>query len=428
MVSGTQMPVSAILRASTELAKDLGVKKVAIIHSDEPYPAGEAEGGRELVKEAGMELVLLEKFPKGQKDFSTILQKVRASGAEALFPAAYEGDQISILRQMKQLNIHFPFVFMEYASTPQFAAAVGKDGAYIFSHTNYHPAINWAVTAGLNRQQFADAYKAKFPNAEFAPDYQTVLAYGAGVLTEEIIKKAGSTDAAALKKASLDLSDKVTVLAGPYAIDETGKQLKMPFPVLQAQTDGRLETVWPKDVATVKPVFPIPAWNKALILNGTGSAMEPVRPWSFMPDLTSATLSTLAAGLEAGTYSSRSLTEYYLDRIRRFDGALNAFASVDEVAALDLADAADRRRAAAYELGPLDGLPIAVKDLCDIKGRVTTAGSRVWSERRADATAPVVQRLIEAGMVVLGKTQMVEFAFGGWEPTRISARRSTRGI
>lgn len=262
MVSGTQMPVSAILRASTELAKDLGVKKVAIIHSDEPYPAGEAEGGRELVKEAGMELVLLEKFPKGQKDFSTILQKVRASGAEALFPAAYEGDQISILRQMKQLNIHFPFVFMEYASTPQFAAAVGKDGAYIFSHTNYHPAINWAVTAGLNRQQFADAYKAKFPNAEFAPDYQTVLAYGAGVLTEEIIKKAGSTDAAALKKASLDLSDKVTVLAGPYAIDETGKQLKMPFPVLQAQTDGRLETVWPKDVATVKPVFPIPAWNK----------------------------------------------------------------------------------------------------------------------------------------------------------------------
>ncbi|MBN9469232.1 MAG: amidase [Bosea sp.] len=133
-----------------------------------------------------------------------------------------------------------------------------------------------------------------------------------------------------------------------------------------------------------------------------------------MPDLTSATLSTLAAGLEAGTYSSRSLTEYYLDRIRRLDGALNAFASVDEVAALDLADAADRRRAAAYGLGPLDGLPIAVKDLCDIKGRVTTAGSRVWSERRADATAPVVQRLIEAGMVVLGKTQMVEFAFGGW--------------
>ena len=124
--------------------------------------------------------------------------------------------------------------------------------------------LHWWTSGGESAavKQFADAYKAKFPNAEFAPDYQTVLAYGAGVLTEEIIKKAGSTDAAALKKASLDLSDKVTVLAGPYAIDETGKQLKMPFPVLQAQTDGRLETVWPKDVATVKPVFPIPAWNK----------------------------------------------------------------------------------------------------------------------------------------------------------------------
>ncbi len=262
MVSGTQMPVSVILKASIELARELGIKKVAILHSDEPYPTGEAEGGRDLLKAAGMDIVLYEKYTKGQKDFSTLLQKVRASGAEALFPAAYEGDQISILRQMKQLNISFPFVFMEYAAMPQFTSAVGKDIAYVYSRTNYHPAINWPVTAGFNRQQFADAYKAKFPKVEFEPDYQTILAYGAGVLAEEIIKRAGSTDAAAMKKASLELSDKVTVLAGPYAIDETGLQLKMPFPILQAQADGRLETVWPKEVATAKPVYPAPAWNK----------------------------------------------------------------------------------------------------------------------------------------------------------------------
>lgn len=262
VVSGTQMPVSVILKASIELAKDIGIKKIAIIHSDEPYPTGEAEGGRELAKAAGLDVVLYERFPKGQKDFSTILQKVRASGAEGFFPAAYEGDQISILRQMKQLNINFPYVFMEYAAMPQFQSAVGKDIAYVYTRTNYHPALNWPVTAGLNRQQFADAYKAKFPKVEFEPDYQTILAYGAGVLAEEIIKKAGSTDAAAMKKASLDLSDKITVLAGPYAIDETGLQLKMPFPVLQAQGDGRMETVWPKEVATAKPIYPAPVWNK----------------------------------------------------------------------------------------------------------------------------------------------------------------------
>ncbi|MEN5081985.1 amidase [Bosea sp. TWI1241] len=133
-----------------------------------------------------------------------------------------------------------------------------------------------------------------------------------------------------------------------------------------------------------------------------------------MLDLTSASLTALAAGLAAGTFTSRQLADHYLDRIRRLDGALNAFVLVDEAGARHLAEAADRRRAAGYPLGPLDGLPIAVKDLCDIRGQVTTAGSHAWRERVAQETAPVVSRLVAAGMVLLGKTQMVEFAFGGW--------------
>ncbi|MCJ9711471.1 ABC transporter substrate-binding protein, partial [Bordetella hinzii] len=84
MVSGTQMPVSAMLRASMEQAAKLGVKKVALLYSDEPFPAGLAEGGREQATKNGMQVVMFEKYPKGQKDFSTILQKARAAGAEAL--------------------------------------------------------------------------------------------------------------------------------------------------------------------------------------------------------------------------------------------------------------------------------------------------------------------------------------------------------
>jgi branched-chain amino acid transport system substrate-binding protein len=261
MVSGTQMPVSAMLRANMELAAKQGVKKVALLYSDEPFPAGLAEGGKEQAAKNGMEVVLFEKYPKGQKDFSTILQKARAAGAEALVPTSYEGDLISMTRQMKQLDINFPYVFMVYASTPQFQA-IGADSNYIYSHTNYHPAINWKVNAGLTREQFAAAYDQRFPKAEFPPDFQTALAYGAGALTEEIVKQAGSTDAAALKKASLDLSGKLTVMAGPYAIDETGKQLLMPFPVVQLLPGKGMVPVWPADVATQKPVYPAPDWNK----------------------------------------------------------------------------------------------------------------------------------------------------------------------
>ncbi|MCD0502152.1 amino acid ABC transporter substrate-binding protein [Bordetella petrii] len=261
MVSGTQMPVSAMMKASMELAGKVGVKKAAILYSDEPFPSGLAQSGKDRAAENGIEVVMYEKYPKGQKDFSTLLQKAKASGAEALFPTPYEGDLISMTRQMRQLDINFPFVFMVYASTPQFQA-IGADSDYIFSHTNYHPAINWDVNAGLTREAFAQAYDRLFPKAEFKPDFQTALAYGAAALTEEIIKKAGTTDAAALKQASLDLSDKVTVMAGPYAIDEAGRQLKMPFPVVQLLPGKGMVPVWPEDVATQKAVYPIPAWDK----------------------------------------------------------------------------------------------------------------------------------------------------------------------
>ncbi|MNQ93876.1 Leu/Ile/Val/Thr-binding protein precursor [compost metagenome] len=261
MVSGTQMPVSAMLRANMELAANQGVKKVALLYSDEPFPAGLAEGGREQAIKNGMQVVLFEKYPKGQKDFSTILQKARAAGAEALVPTSYEGDLISMTRQMKQLDINFPYVFMVYASTPQFQA-IGADANYIYSHTNYHPAINWNVNAGLSREQFAAAYDQRFPKAEFPPDFQTALAYGAGAITEEVVKKAATTDAAALKQASMDLSGKLTVMAGPYAIDDTGKQLLMPFPVVQLLPGKGMVPVWPADVAATKPVYPTPDWNK----------------------------------------------------------------------------------------------------------------------------------------------------------------------
>ncbi|MGU9992270.1 amidase [Bordetella avium] len=134
-----------------------------------------------------------------------------------------------------------------------------------------------------------------------------------------------------------------------------------------------------------------------------------------MSHIAFATLSELALGLSEGRYSSVELARYFLDRIERANPVLNAFASVDREGALRLAEAADARRRSGYGLlSPLDGLPIAVKDLCDIEGQITTGGSAAWRQRRSEVTATAVTRLLDAGMVILGKTQMVEFAFGGW--------------
>ncbi|MBL8330926.1 MAG: amidase [Rubrivivax sp.] len=130
--------------------------------------------------------------------------------------------------------------------------------------------------------------------------------------------------------------------------------------------------------------------------------------------LTDLTLSDQAQLLRSRQCSSRDIVQAHLDRIGKLDAQLHAFVEVYAEEALALADAADRARSAGWPLGPLHGLPVAVKDLCDIAGRVGTAGSRLWARRIAETTSATVERLLAAGMIPLGKTHMVEFALGGW--------------
>lgn len=122
----------------------------------------------------------------------------------------------------------------------------------------------------------------------------------------------------------------------------------------------------------------------------------------------------LAALMAAGDLSATGLAEACLARIRATDPKLHAFVSVYADEAMAAAEARDRERAAGAARGPLHGIPIAIKDLCEIEGRITTYGSLMWRDRRSQTTATVVQRLEAAGMVVLGKTHLVEFAYGAW--------------
>jgi aspartyl-tRNA(Asn)/glutamyl-tRNA(Gln) amidotransferase subunit A len=125
-------------------------------------------------------------------------------------------------------------------------------------------------------------------------------------------------------------------------------------------------------------------------------------------------LSELARGLAAGALSSREIVKGCLDRIAAFDTRLHAFIDVYRDNALNAADMADRQRAAGRVCGPLHGLPIAIKDLVHIRGHMTTAGSRDRPFGIADETSFAWERLQTAGMIALGKTHLVEFAFGGW--------------
>jgi aspartyl-tRNA(Asn)/glutamyl-tRNA(Gln) amidotransferase subunit A len=127
------------------------------------------------------------------------------------------------------------------------------------------------------------------------------------------------------------------------------------------------------------------------------------------------TLTTLADDLENGRTNSRKLVDECLARISDQSGeGGRVFVHVDVEAAIEAAKAMDRLRDVKAAPSPYAGIPVSIKDLFDIKGQVTRAGSRALEDSApAEADAPVVARLRRAGFIVIGRTNMTEFAFSG---------------
>ncbi len=159
-----------------------------------------------------------------------------------------------------------------------------------------------------------------------------------------------------------------------------------------------------------------------------------------MTDLTRLRAHEMAAALRRGEVTARELTTAHLELAERQDRALNAWLSIDRERALAEADAADARLTAARAEGddavaalhPLLGIPVALKDLVSVKGGQATAGSRILEGYRAPYDAHITERLRDVGAVILGKTNMDEFAMGSstehsafgpttnpWDPERV---------
>jgi aspartyl-tRNA(Asn)/glutamyl-tRNA(Gln) amidotransferase subunit A len=129
-----------------------------------------------------------------------------------------------------------------------------------------------------------------------------------------------------------------------------------------------------------------------------------------------ASLARLARALRAKELSSVELTRAQLARIERYDTGLNAFITIDPEKSLAQARAADERLARG-DAAPLTGIPVAHKDLFCAKGWRTTCGSRMLADYVAPYDAHVIERFDAAGAVILGKTNMDEFAMGSTNET-----------
>src|SRR5256714_8432002 len=155
------------------------------------------------------------------------------------------------------------------------------------------------------------------------------------------------------------------------------------------------------------------------------------------PDVQNLTIREAAARIQRSAPSPVELTDALLQRIERVNKTLNAYITVCAQQAREIAQAAETMIRAGYHLGPLHGIPIAIKDNIYTRGIRTTAGSRILGDFVPDEDATVITRLKRAGAVIIGKTNLHEFAWGGttnnphygtcrnpWNPERFPAGSS----
>lgn len=127
-----------------------------------------------------------------------------------------------------------------------------------------------------------------------------------------------------------------------------------------------------------------------------------------------ASAAELARAIGSKSLSPVDAVDALLGQIEQMEPKLQAFTEVFAADARLAAEGAERAIRSGHAVGPLHGVPVVLKDLIDLEGRITMGGSAAHRARRAERTATIARRLIAQGMIVLGKTHTVEFAYGGW--------------
>jgi branched-chain amino acid transport system substrate-binding protein len=247
-------PAESFQKGAMHLAKQAGVTRVAIIGQDSLFPRQSGKGAREWAQKLGIAVVLEENYPARQTDFTALLQKVKASGAEAIFSNSYFADAAAQLRQLREQNLNFKlFSGTVGPALPNFPEQLGSTAEYILGFSLWEPLPQLLKHPGM--KEFIEAYEKRYHEK---PNYHAGGAYGGLQATEAAIKKAGTFDGEKVREAMATIS--VETVFGHYKVDERGMNSHegITFQILK----GQRRIVWPEKFAETKPELPMPEWSK----------------------------------------------------------------------------------------------------------------------------------------------------------------------
>ena len=256
-IFGTLAPASNYFGSTVEMMKALKEppKSVALLYADDSFDVSTADGTRPLLKKAGFNLVMDERYSSNTSDFSTLLSQIKAKNVDAVLVAGHETEILNFVRNAKSLAIA-PKLYSFTVGVPSedFRKALGKDADYAFGMTAWLPEASLKDRWFGDAEQFAKAYKAKFG---YDPDYHAASGAADVEALVMAIEKANSLNPQKVRDALA--SSQFDSLYGPIAFAANG-QINLPQLVIQLQ-NGQVAEVYSAKGFVTPAKYAMPAWN-----------------------------------------------------------------------------------------------------------------------------------------------------------------------
>jgi branched-chain amino acid transport system substrate-binding protein len=245
-------PVQSYIYGIMSIAHDRGLKKLAVVGGDVAFAHSLANAVPTIARGFGQAIVYQEFYPGNTSDFSSVVEKLKNAGADAVLAMSFPNDSIGLLRQFKLSN-YAPKIFYEAigASDPRFVNNLGTDVDGVYSAVSWNIAAKDPANVAFMKS-YADAYHRP-------PDYHAAANFACISVVAAALKKAGAVDQEKLRDAYATLT--LPTILGTYKVQpSTGIQLGYISYIIQWQS-GKQVVVYPANVANGKPMVPLPAWS-----------------------------------------------------------------------------------------------------------------------------------------------------------------------
>lgn len=257
-IFGTLAPASNYFGSTISMFKVLkpAPKSVALLYADDAFDVSVADGTRPMLKAAGLDIVLDERYSTNATDFSSLLSQIKSKSADVVLVAGHETEILNFVRQAKSLEVA-PKMYSFTVGVPSedFRKALGKDADYAFGMTPWLPSPELKDRWFGDAEKFAKAYKAKFG---YDPDYHAASGAADVETLVQAMENANSLDPQKVRDALAKI--KFESLYGPIAFKPDG-QINLPQMVIQVQGDKVVKVYGMKGLVK-HPKYPMPAWSK----------------------------------------------------------------------------------------------------------------------------------------------------------------------